>query len=95
MTGTLLTLPGANPVQSDCYEEYFESTVPALLSPVYVDNGTSPTPPVTGTIAVPAHNVSVSQKARGTCVVGNNAKGMWQVHPFLPFLVVVAMLAVV
>ena len=94
MTGTLLALPGANPVQSGCYEEYFESTVPALLSPVYVDNGTSAAPPVTGTVAVPARKVSVSQKARGNCVVGNNASRMWQVHPYLICLAVVALLVV-
>ncbi|PBK80068.1 hypothetical protein ARMGADRAFT_93478 [Armillaria gallica] len=35
-TGNLTTLPGANPVQAPCYEDYVATYMPAVVGPVYV-----------------------------------------------------------
>ncbi|KAF9529140.1 hypothetical protein CPB83DRAFT_790698 [Crepidotus variabilis] len=51
--GTLGSLPGNNPVRTDCGIEYADTVVPALLSPVYVSNSTE-VPMKRGTISVPA-----------------------------------------
>ncbi|KAJ3535098.1 hypothetical protein NMY22_g6633 [Coprinellus aureogranulatus] len=77
-SGTLAVLPGPNPVQKDCFED-FSSTdrvVPALLDPVYVHNGSSTAVP-SGTVSVPSTTEATSLKGakapRGTCVVNSNA----------------------
>ncbi|KAF9442275.1 hypothetical protein P691DRAFT_739102 [Macrolepiota fuliginosa MF-IS2] len=89
-TGTLPDLPGANPVQSGCYEEYIDGTVPASLDPIYIYNGTSQTPPSTGTIVVPAQTRHVSQTARGTCLsTGNINNSAWMAGQVPPYFSVV------
>jgi hypothetical protein len=65
-TGTLAVLPGNNPVQDRCYEDYVDSSTPALLSPVFVYNGS--TPPAKGTVSIPETTSTVAQAARGTCI---------------------------
>ncbi|TFK36514.1 hypothetical protein BDQ12DRAFT_686546 [Crucibulum laeve] len=64
--GTLATLPGNNPVQDTCYEDFVDPVTPPVLSPVFVYNGTGLTP--SGTVATPARTASVSQTAQGSCV---------------------------
>ncbi|KAG5646166.1 hypothetical protein DXG03_004219 [Asterophora parasitica] len=66
-TGTLANLPGNNPVQDKCYEDYFDAEIPAILSPVFVYNGSGVSPPV-GTIAVPPTASITTHTPRGTCV---------------------------
>ncbi|KAF9552310.1 hypothetical protein CPC08DRAFT_698717 [Agrocybe pediades] len=69
--GTLDSLPGNNPVQAHCFEEYFANYTPALLSPAMAFTDTNvPTP--TGTVSVPAQTTSIAQSARGTCL-GNSS----------------------
>jgi len=65
-TGTLAVLPGNNPVQAGCYEEYIDQSTPALLAPVFVYNGT--TPPARGNVSVPATTSAVAETAKGTCI---------------------------
>ncbi|KAJ7456889.1 hypothetical protein FB451DRAFT_1275125 [Mycena latifolia] len=62
--GTLPTLPGANPIQG--YQQYIDPITPAILSPVYVYNGTEGGP--TGTMATPAQTALVTQTADGSCI---------------------------
>ncbi|KAF8147672.1 hypothetical protein B0H34DRAFT_738741 [Crassisporium funariophilum] len=69
--GTLDVLPGNNPVQADCYEDYVDPVTPALISPVYVYNTTNQQPPK-GTIAVPASTAVTPQSPKGTCI-GNGS----------------------
>lgn len=64
--GTLVTLPGANPVQAPCYQQYVDPITPAILSPVYVYNGTKGG--LTGTVATPAQTALVTQTADGSCI---------------------------
>lgn len=67
--GTLLTLPGNNPVQSTCYEQYLDSSIPPILSPVHVHNGTL-APTATATVSAPSKTLDVVQTARGKCLWG-------------------------
>lgn len=69
--GTVDGLPGNNPVQGRCYEEYFDNSTPALLSPVLVYSDIN-TPSPDGTVVVPAQTVSITQLAQGTCL-GNGS----------------------
>ncbi|KAJ7701569.1 hypothetical protein B0H17DRAFT_190023 [Mycena rosella] len=64
--GTLATLPGANPIQAPCYQQYFDPTTPAILSPVYTYNGTVGGP--TGTVVIPAQTALATQTADGSCI---------------------------
>lgn len=92
-TGTLATLPGNNPVQAKCYEDYTDLGTPGLLSPVYVYNGT--VPPGTGTVSVAAKTSSVIQTAQGTCIRGPlSSKGVDLVFPNLMLGTVVGCCAV-
>lgn len=67
-------LPGPNPIQRDCYEEYQDNQIPSLLSPVYVHNGTNLEPTDTVTSRTPSQTFNVVQRAAGTCVVGSAAR---------------------
>ena len=58
-------LPGANPVQAPCYEEYTANYTPAILSPVHVS---STAPNKTGAMLIPATTTNVTQTAEGTCI---------------------------
>ncbi|KAI5835680.1 hypothetical protein K523DRAFT_368070 [Schizophyllum commune Tattone D] len=76
--GTLDTLPGANPVQAPCYEDYVTTSTPAIVAPVYAYDGAEN--PVytafdgakvarpTVTVAHAARSASVAQAAQGTCI---------------------------
>jgi len=74
--GTLESLPGNNPVQAHCFEEYSANYTPALLSPVYAFTDTS-IPPPTGTVSVPAQTISISESARGTCIGNASPETMY------------------
>ncbi|KAL1735188.1 hypothetical protein EV714DRAFT_267934 [Schizophyllum commune] len=76
--GTLDRLPGANPVQAPCYEDYVATSTPAIVAPVYayddaedpvytaVDGAKVARPTVT--VAHAASSASVAQAAQGTCI---------------------------
>ncbi|KAJ7938380.1 hypothetical protein B0H13DRAFT_2226396 [Mycena leptocephala] len=64
--GTLETLPGNNPIQAPCYQTYIDPITPAILSPVYVYNGSTGGP--TGTVVTPAQTAIVTQTANGSCI---------------------------
>ncbi|KAF8192643.1 hypothetical protein K438DRAFT_1906806 [Mycena galopus ATCC 62051] len=64
--GTLETLPGNNPVQAPCYQTYIDPITPAILSPVYVYNGSTGGP--TGTVITPAQTAIVTQTANSSCI---------------------------
>ncbi|KAJ6463450.1 hypothetical protein C8R45DRAFT_1025772 [Mycena sanguinolenta] len=64
--GTLETLPGNNPIQAPCYQTYIDPITPAILSPVYVYNGSAGGP--TGTVVTPAQTAIVTQTANGSCI---------------------------
>ncbi|KAL1668487.1 hypothetical protein GGF50DRAFT_124038 [Schizophyllum commune] len=76
--GTLDRLPGANPVQAPCYEDYVATSTPAIVAPVYAYDGAEN--PVytavdgakvarpTVTVAHAARSASVAQAAQGTCI---------------------------
>ncbi|KAJ7270936.1 hypothetical protein C8J57DRAFT_1320084 [Mycena rebaudengoi] len=65
--GTLAALPGNNPIQAPCYEQYVDPVTPAVLSPVYVYNGSADAP--VGTIATPAQTAAVFQTPpNGSCI---------------------------
>ncbi|KAL1709772.1 hypothetical protein EV121DRAFT_276012 [Schizophyllum commune] len=76
--GTLDRLPGANPVQAPCYEDYVATSTPAIVAPVYafdgaenpvytaVDGSRAARPKVT--VAHAASSASVAQAAQGTCI---------------------------
>lgn len=80
-SGLLTALPGRNPVQKGCFESYQDNTVPAILAPVYVHNGSQPIP--TGTMSIPARVTTIPgrpgpPKPRGTCLaVQNSAASQW------------------
>ncbi|CAK5271500.1 unnamed protein product [Mycena citricolor] len=66
--GTLDTLPGNNPVQAPCYQNYIDPTTPPILSPVSVYT-TSTTPGMpSGTVATAAQTADVTQTANGSCI---------------------------
>ena len=76
--GTLDTLPGANPVQAPCYEDYVATSTPAIVAPVYAYDG-SENPVYTAvdgakvarptvTVAHAASSASAAQTAQGTCI---------------------------
>ncbi|KAJ7630002.1 hypothetical protein DFH06DRAFT_1224584 [Mycena polygramma] len=71
--GTLETLPGNNPVQAPCYEAYIDPITPAILSPVYIYNGSAGGP--TGVVVTPAQTASVTQTANGSCIRKGSAVG--------------------
>ncbi|KAF5329690.1 hypothetical protein D9619_008944 [Psilocybe cf. subviscida] len=79
--GLLPALPGNNPIQAHCYEQYFDAVTPPLYDPVFVHTNTLVTaPPPTGTIATPAQTALVTQLARGTCIANAVDKvqiGVW------------------
>ncbi|KAF7373559.1 Wsc domain [Mycena sanguinolenta] len=64
--GTLETLPGNNPIQAPCYQTYIDPIAPAILSPVYIYNGSAGGP--TGTVVTPAQTAIVTQTADGSCI---------------------------
>uniref|UniRef100_A0A8H8CIG2 DUF1996 domain-containing protein n=1 Tax=Psilocybe cubensis TaxID=181762 RepID=A0A8H8CIG2_PSICU len=66
--GTLDSLPGSNPVQADCYEQFSASYTPALLSPAFIYSTAGQTLSSTATISVAAQTVTIPQKAQGTCI---------------------------
>ena len=76
--GTLDTLPGANPIQAPCYEDYVATSTPAIVAPIYAYDG-SENPVYTAvdgakvarptvTVAHAASSASVAQAAQGTCI---------------------------
>ncbi|KAF9054059.1 hypothetical protein BJ165DRAFT_1337872 [Panaeolus papilionaceus] len=69
--GVLPALPGNNPVQATCFEDYGDPVVPALMSPVSVYTDANSIPP-TGTIAVVAKTTTTSPPS-GTCL-GNGSR---------------------
>lgn len=79
-TGTLALLPGNNPVQAGCYEEYLESSTPAILSPAFIYNGTG-TQPEKGSVIEAATTTNVSQTARGTCIRKGKASRSAVIQP--------------
>jgi hypothetical protein len=64
-------LPGPNPIQKDCYENFQDTSIPSLLSPVYVHNGTNLASSDTATSQTPSQTFEVVQRARGTCIVSS------------------------
>ncbi|GLB44190.1 putative protein with domain of unknown function (DUF1996) [Lyophyllum shimeji] len=77
-TGTLATLPGNNPVQAGCYEDYVDTNTPAILSPVFVYNGTGSLPPPTGSVVIAATSTKLVQTPRGTSNSTHEASiAMW------------------
>ncbi|KAF5361399.1 hypothetical protein D9758_006256 [Tetrapyrgos nigripes] len=72
--GNLTTLPGANPVQAPCYENYIASSIPAILDPVYVSSTSASATNPSGTVAIPATTIDVTQTAVGTCIWTGDAK---------------------
>ncbi len=79
-TGNLTTLPGANPVQAPCYEEYVAAYTPAIVGPVYVSTEEGVVPNGTTEIVVPARTVDVGgRKPEGTCLWSGGAGGR-EVH---------------
>lgn len=78
--GTLSILPGANPVQAPCYENYIASYTPAVLAPIYTYTATTGTGLLpTGTIATPTTMIQVVQTAAGTCIRKGAAIRSWDV----------------
>ncbi|KAF8889009.1 hypothetical protein BD779DRAFT_1623261 [Infundibulicybe gibba] len=75
VTGTLSALPGNNPVQSACYEEYVDTVFPAVISPVFAYTGTAPPP--TGSIVSPAQTLAPVQNASGKCVHQASGATTW------------------
>jgi hypothetical protein len=76
-TGYFDVLPGANPVQASCYEEYTATSTPAIISPTYVYTRAkeSPTSPVA--TATPSFvNTEVTQDATGECLRTGTAIGV-------------------
>ncbi|KAK0448198.1 hypothetical protein EV421DRAFT_1676991, partial [Armillaria borealis] len=68
-TGNLTTLPGANPVQAPCYEDYVAAYTPAIVGPVYVTTEEGVVPNGTTEVVVPARTVDVGgRKPAGTCL---------------------------
>ncbi|KAK0442529.1 uncharacterized protein EV420DRAFT_1077422 [Desarmillaria tabescens] len=67
-TGNLTTLPGANPVQAPCYEEYIATYTPAIVEPVYVSTKDGVLPNGTTEVVTPASTIAAHQKAAGTCL---------------------------
>ncbi|KAI5899816.1 uncharacterized protein SCHCODRAFT_01083620, partial [Schizophyllum commune H4-8] len=81
--GTLDTLPGANPVQAPCYEDYVATATPAIVAPVYAYDG-SENPVYTAvdgtraarptvTVQHAASSANVAQTAQGTCIYNSAA----------------------
>ncbi|KAF6749726.1 hypothetical protein DFP72DRAFT_535796 [Ephemerocybe angulata] len=69
-SGTLAALPGANPVQKNCFELFTDPVTPAILSPVYIHNGTGPT--LSGTVTTPVQTSrATKEKPKGTCVANS------------------------
>ncbi|KAJ7146106.1 hypothetical protein C8R44DRAFT_756598 [Mycena epipterygia] len=89
--GTLATLPGNNPIQSPCYQAYIDPITPAILSPVYVYNGSTGGP--TGTIATPAQTALITQTANGSCIRKGGAAGLRR-PPWLLSSILVVVVAV-
>jgi len=83
--GTLETLPGNNPIQAPCYQTYIDPVTPAILSPVYVYNGSTGGP--TGTVVTPAQTAIVTQTANGSCIRKGGAisskRPPWIIHPLV------------
>ncbi|TEB33816.1 hypothetical protein FA13DRAFT_1730096 [Coprinellus micaceus] len=82
-SGTLAALPGPNPVQERCFEDFSstERVVPALLDPVYVHNGSSSALP-SATVSTPSTTMKPPAKGykapKGTCISNSNASaGEW------------------
>ncbi|SJL01044.1 uncharacterized protein ARMOST_04360 [Armillaria ostoyae] len=75
-TGNLTTLPGANPVQAPCYEDYVAAYTPAIVGPVYVSTEEGVVPNGTTEVVVPARTVDVGgRKPAGTCLWTGGATG--------------------
>ncbi|KAH6912096.1 hypothetical protein BKA70DRAFT_825592 [Coprinopsis sp. MPI-PUGE-AT-0042] len=82
-------LPGPNPIQKDCYENFQDTQIPSILSPVYVHNGTNLGPSDTVTSRTPSQTFDVVQKAKGTCIA-NSALPTGHEIFFSAFSIVVA-----
>ncbi|KAJ7270728.1 hypothetical protein B0H12DRAFT_778321 [Mycena haematopus] len=89
--GTLETLPGNNPIQAPCYKTYIDPITPAILSPVYVYNGSAGGP--TGTVITPAQTAIVTQTANGSCIRKGGASSSKR-SPWFLLLAVLAASAV-
>ncbi|KAK0226894.1 hypothetical protein EDD85DRAFT_855914 [Armillaria nabsnona] len=74
-TGNLTTLPGANPVQAPCYEEYTATYTPAIVGPVYVSTEGGVVPNGTTEVVVPARTVDGGRKPEGTCLWSGGVRG--------------------
>ncbi|KIY46999.1 hypothetical protein FISHEDRAFT_46119 [Fistulina hepatica ATCC 64428] len=74
-TGKLAKLPGNNPVQAPCYENYIDAETPAILGPVYVYNDTSATQTWPVHVVRAATTASVTQTAKGTCIWSGARRG--------------------
>ncbi|KAK0486751.1 hypothetical protein EDD18DRAFT_1193686 [Armillaria luteobubalina] len=74
-TGNLSTLPGANPVQAPCYEEYTATYTPAIVGPVYVSTEEGVVPNGTTEVLVPATTVDGGgMKPDGRCLWSGGAR---------------------
>ncbi|EAU87993.2 hypothetical protein CC1G_01640 [Coprinopsis cinerea okayama7 len=71
--GTLDSLPGNNPVQEECYDEYPDTVIPPIMAPVYVHNGSNLAPSDTSTTLVPARTLVTKERPRGTCIAGSSS----------------------
>jgi len=66
--GLLDRLPGENPVQAPCYEEYPVTSTPAIISPTYVYTLLSESPTSFVSIISPAEATEAAVSPRGDCI---------------------------
>jgi len=67
-TGILDRLPGENPVQAPCYEEYSVTSTPAIISPTYVYTLLSESPTSFVSTISPAEATEAAVSPRGDCI---------------------------
>uniref|UniRef100_A0A0W0G435 DUF1996 domain-containing protein n=1 Tax=Moniliophthora roreri TaxID=221103 RepID=A0A0W0G435_MONRR len=73
--GNISVLPGANPVQATCYEEYVDNGTPAVLAPVYTYTTTTQGAALPrGTIVSEAVASNARQIASGRCIRTGSAR---------------------
>jgi hypothetical protein len=77
--GNISTLPGANPVQTGCFEQFENTVIPPMISPIVVYTSTagmpSPTLPPRD-VVTPAQTLAATQNVspQGTCTSTGTAK---------------------
>ena len=77
--GNISTLPGANPVQTGCFEQFENTIIPPIVSPIAVYTSTagmpSPTLPPRD-VVTPAQTLAATQNVspQGTCTSTGTAR---------------------